>query len=462
MRRWGIWGIISIVDREALAKLSLLELVPALSPEFGRPWHMQPWIDLLEAAARGEAVRGLCALPIRHFKSETSFHGVIHVLLKDPTARVIFLTHSQERTNVVGKRIRDLAREAGVGPTKGADLIAQWSNEWGGGVVTMSAGQSRLGYDCHVLLADDPLDEDGADDPRVREAVDHTLAHYQARCMRRGKPGPVLVVMSRWHVDDPIGRRLIRTARQWTYVHQPAIVDEGLETERAFAPDVWPLEELRIMRAELREADPTERLWWAQLMGEPRPLGSDMFGSATYYEQLPTWAGWRVGSGVDFAFTSNEGSDWFARVVGRAYGGKLYLLDVSRDKIDAHRIESALKADQNKHGRHLVFSYQSGPEVGLSRVMQERGVPLARMHARYSKWVRAQRTIARWNAGDILVPSGATWVAGFLHRLSYFRGSEKASDDDEVDALVSLADGMLGGAVTGGIKTLGRAYGGFV
>jgi hypothetical protein len=73
--------------------------------------------------------------------------------------------------------------------------------------------------------------------------------------------------------------------------------------------------------------------------------------------------------------------------------------------------------------------------------------------------IRSQRTIARWNTGQILLPdpSHSPWVSPFLHRLSYFRGHDAASDDDEVDALVSLADGLMGGAV-GGAKVLGRAY----
>lgn len=443
-----------------LAELTLLDLIPEISPEFRSPYHLRDWCDLIERAANGETVRGLCALPIRHFKTETTEHGAVRILLKDPTTPIIYLTHSHERANILGKRIRELAFAAGVGPARGHNVITQWQNEQGGGVVVMSAEMSRLGYNCGCLIADDPLDEYGADDPKVREATDHTIAHYTARCMRKGKPGPVLIVMSRWHPDDIIGRRLLRTARQWEYVHQPAILDEGLPEERAFAPEVWPLDELKAMRAELAEKDPTERLWWAQLMGEPRPMGTDLFGPATFYKELPTWGGYRKGFGVDMAYTVGEGADWFARAAARAYATKLYVLDVTRHKIDAHLIESTCKSDMNKYGRAPFFSYMSGPEIGLARVLQERGVPIGIMKARYNKLVRAQRTIKRWNQGDILLPEGALWVPGFVHRVSCFRGHEKDTDDDEVDALVSLADGVLGSAVAGGPMTMGKAYGG--
>lgn len=439
--------------------LSLMELIPRLSPEFTSPWHMHEWCALIERAAT-EPVRALCSVPIRHTKTETTLHGIVWLLLKDPTMRIIFLTHSFEAAQARGKRLRQLAEETSVGPARGTNTISDWRNDAGGGVVVMSAEQSRLGYDCHCLIFDDPIDEFGADDFKTREAVDATIAHYSARCMRRGKPGAVLGVMSRFSPDDPVGRRLQRQAVKWEYVHHPAIIDEGLESERAFAPEVWPLDALKAMRAELAEKDPTERLWHAQLMGEPRPVGTDLFGPATTYTELPTYA-YRTCFGVDMAFTVGEGSDWFARCVGRVYGPKLYLLDVTRHKIDAHLIASTCQADLNKYGRAPFFSYMSGPEVGMAKVLNERGIPITRMHARYSKLVRAQRTVKRWNDGDIMVPSGALWVPGFLHRLGCFRGNERDHDDDEVDALVSMCDGGMGGMVAGGVRTFGSGYAGF-
>jgi predicted phage terminase large subunit-like protein len=431
----------------------LLDFIPTLSPEFKPPFHLADWVRLIERAA-SEPVRGLCSIPIRHYKTETTLHGIVWLLKQDPTIRVIFLTHDHKAAEARGKRLRQLAKAAGVGPERGYDTIVDWRNDEGGGVVVMSADQSKLGYDCHVLVFDDPLDERGAQDPKQREEVDATIVHYTARCMRAGKPGPVLGVMSRWHPDDPIGRRLQRAATRWDYFHGSAVLDEGTDHERAFAPEVWGLEELRKMRAELAEADPTERLWWAQFMNEPRPMGADLFGPPTYYDKLPDFA-YRVAAGADFAFTVKDGSDWFAHVVARMYGAKLYLLEASRFKLETHLIESTLRASQNKHGRHMVFSYQSGPEVGISRLLQERGIPMTPIHARYSKLVRAQRTISRWNAGQVLLPNGAPWVKAFLHRLGMFRGHEHDSDDDEVDALVSLSDGLQGGMVAAP-KTMGR------
>jgi predicted phage terminase large subunit-like protein len=422
--------------------LPLLDLIPTLSPELRSPTHLREWCSLIERGL-DEPVRGLCACPIRHYKTVTTLHGIVWMLLRRPTLRVILFTHSHQRAQVLGKDLRRLARGAGIGPSKGYDTIDDWRNEAGGGVVVMSADQSKLGYDCGALFFDDPLDEMGWDDPRVREQVDHAIAHYTARCQTGGVAGPVLGVGSRGHPDDPIGRRLARQAVTWTYVKYPAILDEGQPTERAFAPAVWSLEALRQMRAEWKESDPAERMWHAQLMGDPQPEGSDLFGSPTRYESFPQ-GGYRIAYGVDFAYTDAPGSDYFAAVAARVYGRKVYLLDVRRCKLDAVQLEDTCRVLLAEHGRAPLWSYQAGPEVGLSRLLLQRGIPVGIMPARYNKLVRAQKTIRRWNDGEVLVPSSAPWASAFLHRVSLFRGHER-DRDDEVDALVSMVDAVLGG-----------------
>lgn len=451
--------------RSELAQMPLIDFVPKLSDEYEPPEHLRDYCDEFERIARGEFVRTLLAVCIRHWKTQVTLHGLVWLLCKDPSARYLLLTHSFERATSLGKRVRQLARAAGVGPAHGSDTIADWSTEKGGGILIMSAEQSRLGYDVHGLFFDDPLDEEGALNPVKRESVDQTIAHYTARCQRNGKPGPVLGIASRWHPDDPIGRRLRRTTVEWRHISHPAIIDLGLPTERAFAENVWRLSEMKRVRAELKEADPTERIFWSQFQNDPQPEGSALFGTPTSYDTLPTWGGWRAAHGVDFAYVDAPGSDFFAAVSGRIYGRKLYIIDVQRHRLDATLLESTCKAILTAHGRAPMWSYQSGPEIGLSRLLVERGIPIGVMHARYNKLVRAQKTIARWNEGDILIPANAPWRSGFLHRLSLFRGHDK-DRDDEVDALVSMSDAMLGGAPNATVKDLGivgrRPYSGML
>lgn len=444
-----------------ISDLPVQDLIPVLSPELRSPHHLTEWCSAIERAAAGEPLRAINAEPIRHYKTTTTNHGVIRILLRDPTTPVIHLSASFERAQAVGKKIRQLAEAADhlgakIGPSRGQNTIVDWRNDAGGGVVVMSADQSKLGYDCGCLVFDDPIDEFGAEDPKKRDAVDEAIAHYTARCMRNGKPGPVLGVMSRWHPDDPAGRRLARRAVNWEYVHHPAIIDEGLETERAFAPDVWDLPALKAMRAELKESDPFERIWWAQLMGMPQVIGGNKFGPPARYASLPAGP-YRTIMGCDLAFSKSARADWFSACVLRLYGRRAYLVRLIRDRLEIPMIVSHLRAMHTQYGWAPIWTYVSGPEIGTVKHLIERGLPAQPMPARYNKLVRAQRTMKRWNDGDIVIPEDTAdpVIPGFLQRVSLFRGHDD-DEDDEIDGIVSACDGGMGGLVAGGASLLGR------
>ena len=65
-----------IVESNRFAGLPLLELIPALSPDLRPPHHLKEWCALIERAAT-EPIRALCAIPIRHFKTTTTLHGIV-------------------------------------------------------------------------------------------------------------------------------------------------------------------------------------------------------------------------------------------------------------------------------------------------------------------------------------------------------------------------------------------------
>jgi hypothetical protein len=431
--------------------VELVEWIPKISPEFRSPWHLIDWAGMIERCLC-EAVRGLCAVPIRHHKTETTLHGAVWLLTKNPKLRIIILTHSHERAMTLGKRARDLARTAGVGPMRGYDTIEKWQNDQGGGIQIMSAKQSRLGEDCHILIFDDPLDEFSSLEPADREAVDTTIAHYTARCMVEGHRGSVLGVMSRWHPDDPIGRRLLR--KGWTYISFPAILDLGLETERAFAPDVWPLDELKATREEWAEKDPSEAGFWAQLQNDPKPPDSRIHDPARY-SVIPEWPGWRTGYGLDMQYSSKKIADWAALVAFKVWGAKGFILQSERFKLELDTVYDKAQAFRLVHGAGQFYSYVSGPEVGSVRYLKRRGLVVHGMPARFNKLIRGQRTIDAWNSGKILVPEHGVWVPGFVSRVMQFRGVE-GDEDDEFDAMVSVRDGMLGSPLASTVKPVGQ------
>ncbi len=424
---------------EAQEPGALMGWVERVQVGWERPEHLAGLVRVLEAAPRG-SVRGLCGVAVRHWKSSTVLAAIAKWLLDDATLRVILMTHSMGRAQEMGKDVRDACRRVGVRIAEGRDTICDWRTTAGGGVSCMSAQQSKLGADVDILVWDDPIESpQDADDARIRQTIDETIAHYTSRLSRGGS---CIGVMSRFHPDDPIGRRLRRTRETWEYVHAPAVVDEGLATEHALNPAVRTLEELAQIRDALREQDPSERLWWSQWQGEPRAPSGDLFKEPTRYATLPLWPGWRTFYGIDLAFTTGRLSDYAAIVAVRSWGSKAYVLLAEQFKLELGLIARRLSEVTKTYGRGPIFTYASGPEVGIVQEMARRGLPIQAMPARFNKLVRCEKTVTRWNHGDVCVPTDGHWVDQFLEQMSAYRGVEGDSDD-LVDALVSGLDGGL-------------------
>ena len=423
----------------------LLELVPMLSPHLKPPTHLPDFVNAFERASCGEPVRAMCSFPIRSWKTVTLVHGVIRCMAKDPTTRVIVMTNVHGRAEQLGRMIRELADQTDFGPEKGWNTIVHWQNKYAGGVTCMSSDQSKLGLDCHLLVCDDPLDDVMTRTKDKRDLVDEHISHYTMRGLRDGRKCPVIIVMSRWDQDDPIGRRLDRKAENWEYFHTPGIVNAGTPEERSFCEAIWPL---KLLRDEMRieaETDPTCRRFFAQIMGEPKAPGREEFGIPGRYTVLPEWPGFKDGIGIDMSYTTTAKADQFALFVGRVYGRDLFIRYAVRLHADMIVMEREILKVWERFGRLPIFTYYSGPELGAIQGMHTRGIPINGIPARFNKDIRAQPMRVAWNAGRIMWPTGTQYDPA-IRRIRAYAGAE-GDWDDELDALVSLYMGM---AVGGG------------
>lgn len=402
---------------------------------------------------RRQSVRALCSIPIRHHKTITAQHGVAWTLLQDPTFRWIYMTYGESYANTRGREMKNLCRRLGVEIQRGHESLKEWRTTAGGGVYTMSAQSSGLGQDVDGLIVDDPISgPDEADKLAVRQAIDETIGFYTARLSRGGG---VAITMSRFHPDDPSGRRLRRIDQEWEHQHSAALIDEGLPTERAFAPLVMTVEELKKKREDARAIDPRERMWWSQFQNDPRAESGELFRAPSRYTRLPNEPGWRDAMGVDFAYSQARRADFFALVIVRIWGSDVYVLKTERLKADFAGLEMAIRRAWDSVGaRCPVHTYITGPEKGAVSYFAEHGIHILAMHAKFNKLIRAQKTIDIWNDRRVHVPEGAAWDP-FLGRVAAFRGVD-GDDDDEIDAMVSAVDGGMWSAVANATRAIGK------
>ena len=418
-----------------LADLSLLDLIPAIRPGWKSPYHLREWCAEIEGALKGGA-RSMCSVPFQHYKSSTTLVGVLWLLLRRPTLSIIVMTHSHEKAIAMGKDLRELFDLAGIAMKKGFNTIHDYQTEQGGRVVVMSVEQSKLGYAHDVLLVDDPLDEKEYMLRDTRDRADSTIGLYTARGATH--LDSVLIVASRWDLDDPIGRRLKRSG--WRYFCHPGIIGLGTPDEQAFAPEVLDLRGHRKMRAEWAEIDPSERKWHAQVQNDPLPAELGFFAG-----DPPDFTGIvapdaHVIFGVDAAFTSSNKSDFFAIVGGIPWGDGVGVFGAVRHQRGLVAGLRSLGEAKASFPKARFVSYVSGAEKGIyDAIYQEGGFEVEQMPARWSKGYRAQKTAKAWRDQRLWIRRGQPWTGPLIAECHAFDGRDD-DIDDQVDALVAMHD----------------------
>lgn len=204
---------------------------------------------------------------------------------------------------------RIVERRAGLIGLQVADDVTA-ANEWeleglGGGMLTAGVGGPMTGRGANLLIIDDPVKN-----PKeaISETVQRTIWHwFQSVALTRLEPGGTCVVMmTRWHEEDLIGKITAAAEKQEGLGEDvlverftmPAIAEAGdvlgREVGEPLWPARWPLTALQARKQAL------EAYWWSALY-QQRPT---QFGETAWPEEYfaePFWckpAAWPERFGV--------------------------------------------------------------------------------------------------------------------------------------------------------------------
>jgi len=420
--------------RETLAGVdSLLDYVPMVSPHFRRPNHMRPLAQLFRAAEEAP-VQACSSFPPQHGKSEGAFHWLVRYVSRFPERTCAYVGYSMEFSiGHAARRMMDIADAAGLPIRRDARKLHEWRMPQGGGMIITSVGGQLVGRAINgIIFVDDPIkDPEEAESLTIRNKVSEWFS--TVALTRRHPSTSVIVNMTRWHVDDLIGRLTNPESSHWTYVNVPVLNERG--------EPLWP-EERPISFLEEQKREATDYQWSALWMGQPVPRGMSIFNEPARYDQ-PNLDGAVIYIACDPAATAKTKADRSAIVVGATWRGedgfpRMDVLDVRLLQVEVPALVRELRGVQNARGCPIIVE-----AVGVGKPVPQmlrdvdRSLRLIEITPSTDKFVRASPVAAAWNDGRVRVPQRGPWVDALINEARAFTGTGDGHDD-QVDALAHL------------------------
>lgn len=234
--------------------------------------------NALEDVLAGRTKRLIIDVPPRHGKSELASRKFpAYYLGRFPENELIAASYGSELATSFGRDVRNLIdglEYKALFPDVSLATDSQAKNKWhtnkGGVFLAAGVGGAIVGMGAHVLLIDDPVKSRAeAESQTYRDAV---WAWYTGSAYPRLMPGgAIIVIMTRWHEDDLVGKLMQAEAEggeEWTKLVLPAIDEEG----EALWPEAYGLDDLKRIRKTIGELE-----WTSQYEQQPRPIGGSFF-----------------------------------------------------------------------------------------------------------------------------------------------------------------------------------------
>lgn len=405
--------------------------------------HIRLWSTAVAEMVDGGGGLLVFEGPPRHGKTETHSRAVpIWFLSEHPTKNVILAGYGASLPAESGRYIRNTinenSAELGIQIADDSSAADRWHTSAGGSCMTVGVGSALTGFGGHLIVVDDPIkDAEEADSEVMRNKI---WEWFLAVLWTRREPGCVVVVMcTRWHEDDLIGRilahpRLGKIAKRITL---PALAEENDPLGRDYGQALWPERFDERALADIR--DTLSVRWWNAVF-QQRPTAAE--GAEIlrqwwrWYDELPVpreqleyvCASW------DCTFKDKASSDWVVGQVWGVYGTYRYLLEQVRSRMGFVDSAAAIVAMHEKWRPNvsLVELAANGDAIVQSLQSLVPAIVGVQVQGKGSKIARARAISPIIQAGQVLLPRDKKFSDELIEECA---GFPLGKHDDQVDAL---------------------------
>jgi len=285
------------------ARSNYSTFVAEVTPNYIGGWFQRELCATLqrfvEACEAKQSPRLIIEVPFRHGKTLHVGERLIPWALgRNPESNVIYGSYGQDLSDRTSKRARAIIGGAEYGmifpeltiseDTRSAKewQVLSTNSEGGGSLKATSVGGAVTGFGADLFLVLDDLikDQEAAESATIREK---TWEWTTSTALSRVEEGAgVLINMTRWHQDDPVGR-VVERLDGWERLTFPALAIENEQHRaigEALSPGIMSKNEIERKRSELGD------FWFSALMQQqPLQRGNQPFKREYWQERYHSY-----------------------------------------------------------------------------------------------------------------------------------------------------------------------------
>ena len=268
----------------------------------------------------------------------------------------------------------------------------------------------------------------------------------------------LLCILTRWHIDDPIGRLIERTPNV-KVLKYPALADENAKlmghdpripgSGDALFPEHKSREFILERKQVLAPAN-----FSALYQQNPYIAGGNIIKGAWFerYEMLPKIK-WSAVYG-DTAQKAKQHNDYqCAEHWGLGDDGKVYAIDMLHEKFEADELETRFpdfwrKAKARKDAGYCRYFAIEDKASGTELIQRMRKkikpkIPVKAIPRSTDKYTRVSDVLGYIASGYVVLPNDAPWVHDFITECEAFTADDAHEHDDFIDPMVDAIIDML-------------------
>lgn len=379
------------------------------------------------------------SIPPRHGKSMTITETFPSYYLGHfPNHRVILGAYGTDFAAKFGKKNKEKVERYGsklfsTSIKKGTSSATDWDIEGHrGGVISRGILAGVTGEGADLMIIDDPVKTREEADSQVHR--NKVWGEWIDSFSTRLHPGAiVIVIMTRWHEDDLVGRLLNPEYGEplpWKVVNLPLECEgENDPLGRSIGEPLWErygydfIEERKKMssssfnalyqgRPTSQEGNIVKREWWKK------------------YTKLPTIP--RKIMSVDATFKDSETSDYVSIQVWGKSGTNAYLIDRIKARMDFPTTLSSIVKMKAKHKDISgIFIEDKANGSAIISMLRKKIAGVIPVNPQGGKVSRVNAISDYIQAGNVWLPKEEPWVEEFIEEWAAF---PKGKNDDDVDS----------------------------